>query len=172
DTGVRISPAGQIALKEYFEDPFTAIVAEPDGYPGLLEGLSGLEKAIGQGSLKIKDRLARRSVEEIELISNGSLHEFQDKAKAIEDMRTKYADSDVYAKNQALSDSFNEAKRNLEYHTNYILKIASDIERQIEKVGEFRERIESEIQKAFKEKVSIQIDDLELEPLLEKCKLD
>ncbi|MHA1480414.1 MAG: hypothetical protein ACTSQZ_03195 [Candidatus Thorarchaeota archaeon] len=172
DTGVRISPGGQKALKEYFEDPFIAIATESDGYPDLLEGLEGLQKAIQQGSLKIKDRLARRSIEEIELIAKGSLKEFQERAKAIENMRTEYAGSDVYQKNQDLSDAFNEAKKNLNYHNNDILKIASDIERQIEKVEEFRERIEEEIQKAFGEKVTIQIDDLELEPLLEKCRLN
>ncbi len=172
DTGVRISPGGQKALKEYFEDPFMAIATESDGYPDLLEGLAGLQKAIQQGSLKIKDRLARRSIEEIEIIAKGSLKEFQERTKAIENMRTEYAGSDVYQKNKDLSDAFNEAKKNLDYHNNDILKIASDIERQIEKVEEFRERIEDEIQKAFEEKVSIQIDDLELEPLLEKCKLN
>ncbi|MHA1576305.1 MAG: hypothetical protein ACTSU3_02980, partial [Candidatus Thorarchaeota archaeon] len=172
DTGVRISPGGQKALKEYFEDPFMAIATESDGYPDLLEGLAGLQKAIQQGSLKIKDRLARRSIEEIELSAQGSLKDFQERAKAIENMRTEYAGSDVYQKNQDLSDAFNEAKKNLDYHNNDILKIASDIERQIEKVEEFRERIEDEIQKAFEEKVSIQIDDLDLEPLLEKCKLN
>ncbi|MCK5389546.1 MAG: hypothetical protein KAJ36_03605, partial [Candidatus Thorarchaeota archaeon] len=41
DTGVRIGPAGQKALIEYFEDPYTAIAAESNGYPGLIEGLEG-----------------------------------------------------------------------------------------------------------------------------------
>ncbi|MHA1882427.1 MAG: hypothetical protein ACTSUO_05220 [Candidatus Thorarchaeota archaeon] len=171
DTGVRISPGGQIALKEYFEDPFVAIVQEADGYPKFLEGLTGLEQAITQGSLKIKDRLARRSCEEIELIRNGSLKELQEKAKAIEDMRTKYAGSDIYEKDKALSTTLQEAGKNLEYHQNDLLKIGDDIRRQIEKVEEFRERIEAEIKTAFKEKVIIQIGDLHLEPLLEKCKV-
>lgn len=171
DTGVRISPGGQKALIEYFEAPFDAIVQEADGYPNFLEGLAGLEKSIRQGSLKIKERLARRSIEEIELIKNGSLKKLQEKAKAIEDMRTKYAGSDIYAKDKILANTLEEATKNLEYHQNDLLKISDDIRRQIEKVAEFRVRIEAEIKKTFKEKIVIQIGDLKLEPLLEKCKV-
>ena len=64
-----------------------------------------------------------------------------------------------------------EAAKNLEYHQNDLLKIGDDIRRQIEKVEEFRERIEVEIKTAFKENAIIQIGDLHLEPLLEKCKV-
>jgi hypothetical protein len=60
DTGVRVSPSGQKALGEYFEDPLTAIIAEPDGTPSLIEGLEGLQKALDTGKLKLKET---RSVE-------------------------------------------------------------------------------------------------------------
>ena len=78
DTGVRVSPAGQKALIEYFEDPLTAIIGEPDGQPGLIAGLGGLKEAIETGKLKLKDRLARRALEEIKAIETGSLCEFQE----------------------------------------------------------------------------------------------
>jgi hypothetical protein len=73
DTGIRIGPAGQIALNEYFEDPYTAIVKETEGYPGLLEGLTGVQEAIEKNKLDLKDRLGRRAVEEIEAIRKGGL---------------------------------------------------------------------------------------------------
>ncbi len=172
NTGIRISPAGQKALTEYFEDPYVAIVSESEGYPDLIEGLDGLKKAIESGALKLKDRLARRSLEEIDLIANGSLRDLQAKAKDIEDKRTKYAGSDVYAKNKELQAAVDEAKKNLDYHKNDLLRVADDIKREIEKFEDFKSRVETEINEAFDEKISIKVEKLELIPLLEKCKVD
>jgi len=170
DTGVRVSPAGQKALTEYFEDPYTAIGEESQGYPSLIEGLTGLQEAIESGKLPLKDRLARRAVEEVEAIRNGALQKFQDQAKEIENKRHTYAGSDVYSKNEALQDALNEATKNLEYHRNDLLRIRDDITRQISKVNEFKERIEKEIRDAFDERVSIQVE-VSLEPLLEMCQV-
>ena len=170
DTGVRVSPAGQRALTEYFEDPYVAITEESEGYPSLIEGLSGLQEAIEKRKLPLKDRLARRAVEEVEAIRNGALQKFQDQAKEIENKRHTYAGSDVYSKNEALQDALNEATKNLEYHRNDLLRIRDDITRQIDKVKEFKTRIESEISDAFSEKVIIQIE-VSLEPLLEMCRV-
>jgi hypothetical protein len=170
DTGVRIGPPGQKALTEYYEDPYKAIVEESEGYPGLLEGLNGLQEAIEKGRLPLKDRLARRAVEEIVEIRKGGLQKLQNQAKEIEDKRHTYAGSDVYSKNETLQISLNEAKKNLEYHRNDLLRIRDDIARQIDKVNEFKNRIESEILDAFNEKVIIQIE-VSLEPLLELCQL-
>ncbi|MFW9907176.1 MAG: hypothetical protein ACFFEF_01265 [Candidatus Thorarchaeota archaeon] len=169
DTGVRISPSGQKALTEYFENPYAAIAAEPNGYPALIEGLEGLQKGIENGSLKIKDRLARRSIEEIQLLKKGSLQDLQDKAKDIENKRVQYAGSDVYAKNRELAAALDEAKRNLEYHRNDLLKIRDDIRREIEKFEDFKSRVASEILEAFAEAVEIKVETLGLTPLLEKC---
>jgi hypothetical protein len=170
DTGVRVSPAGQKAMTEYFEDPYTAIAIESDGYPALIEGLSGLKEAIEKGRLPLKDRLARRAVEEVEAIRNGALQKLQNQAKDIENKRHTYAGSDVYSQNEALQNELNEATKNLEYHTNDLLRIRDDIVRQIDKVKEFKERIESEILDAFNEKVTLQIE-VSLEPLLEMCQI-
>ena len=170
DTGVRVSPAGQRALTEYFKDPYVAITEESEGYPSLIEGLSGLQEAIEKRKLPLKDRLARRAVEEVEAIRNGALQKFQDQAKEIENKRHTYAGSDVYSKNEALQDALNEATKNLEYHRNDLLRIRDDITRQIDKVKEFKTRIESEISDAFSEKVTIQIE-VSLEPLLEMCRV-
>jgi hypothetical protein len=170
DTGVRVSPAGQKALTEYFEDPYNAITEESEGYPSLIEGLTGLQEAIQSGKLPLKDRLARRAVEEVEAIRNGALQKFQDQAKEIENKRHTYAGSDVYSKNEALQDALNEAIKNLEYHKNDLLRIRDDITRQIGKVKEFKERIEKEIRDAFEEKVSIQVE-VSLEPLLAMCQV-
>ena len=170
DTGVRISPAGQRALTEYFEDPYIAIAEESEGYPNLIEGLTGLQEAIEKRKLPLKDRLARRAVEEVEAIRNGALQKFQDQAKEIENKRHTYAGSDVYSKNEALQDALNEATKNLEYHRNDLLRIRDDIERQIDKVKEFKTRIETEISDAFSERVTIQIE-VSLEPLLEMCQV-
>jgi hypothetical protein len=172
DTGVRIGPTGMKALTDYFEEPLVAIVNEPDGTPGLLEGLDGLKQAIEGGGLKVKDRLARRAVEEIEAIRNGSIQKLQDQAKEIQDKRERYAGSDVYTQNERLQNNLTEATKNLEYHMNDLLKIGDDIKRQIEKVEEFRARIESEILEHFTEKVIIKIDDLGLEPLLQQCSIN
>jgi len=172
DTGVRIGPAGQKALIEYFENPYDAIAAETLGYPALVEGLEGLQKAIENGSLKIKDRLSRRSIEEIDLIRNGALNDLQDKAFKIEEKRTKYAGSDVYAKNRELADELDEATKNLEYHKNDLLKIGDDIRREIAKFEDFKSRVASEILDAFGEKIEIKVETLGLEPLLEKCKIE
>ncbi len=169
DTGVRISPSGQRALAEYFEDPLTAIIAEPEGTPGLIEGLDGLQKALDTGKLKLKDRLARRASEEIEAIKNGSISDLQLQAKGLDEKRRTFAGSDVYKKSAILTERLNEASKNLEYHSNDLLKVGDDIKKQIDRVEEFRTRIESEILESFEEKITIKIDELGLEPLLERC---
>lgn len=168
DTGVRVAPEGQIALIEYFDDPYTAIVKETDGCPGLLEGLRGVEEAIEAGKLDLKDRLARRAVEEIEAVRKGGLQELQSQAKDIEEKRHKYAGSDVYTKSEQLHTAVTEAQKNLEYHTSDLLRIKDDLERQIAKVQEFRTRIESEILESFDEKIAIELE-VSLEPLLKMC---
>lgn len=170
DTGVRIGPPGQRALTEYFEDPYTAITEESEGYPHLLEGLTGLQEAIEKGRLPLKDRLARRAIEEVKAIRNGGLQKLQDQAKEIENKRHTYAGSDVYSKSDVLQNALNEAKKNLEYHSNDLLRIRDDITRQIDKVKEFKTRIESEILDAFNAKVSIDIE-VSLEPLLDMCQV-
>ncbi len=169
DTGVRMSPSGQRALSEYFEDPLTAIIAEPDGTPGLIEGLEGLQKALDTGKLKLKDRLARRASEEIEAITNGSISDLQLQAKELDEKRRTFAGSDVYKKSAVLTERLNEASKNLGYHTNDLLKVGADIKKQIARVEEFRTRIESEILESFEEKITIKIDELGLEPLLTHC---
>lgn len=171
DTGVRVGAAGQKALNEYFEDPYTAIVEENDGYPGLLEGLSGLKEAIKTGKLPLKDRLARRAIEEIDTISGGSLQKLQQQAKGIEDRRHKFAGSDLYVKNEKLQENLNEAGKNLEYHKNDLLRIRDDIEREVARAKDFKERIESEILDSFKEKVKLELE-ISLEPLLGLCVVD
>ena len=82
-----------------------------------------------------------------------------------------YAGSDVYAKAAELAARLEEASKNLEYHQNDLLKIGDDIKREIAKFEDFRDRVQSEILEAFSEKISIQSDDLKLEPLLEMCKV-
>jgi len=166
DTGVRIGPPGQRALTEYFEDPYTAITEESDGYPGLLEGLTGLQEAIETKKLPLKNRLARRAAEEVEAIRKGGLQRLQVQAKEIENKRHTYAGSDVYSKNKILQNALNEATKNLEYHSNDLHRIRDDITRQIDKVTEFKVRVESDILEAFSEKVTIQVE-VSLEPLLE-----
>ena len=168
DTGVRVPPAGQKALIDYFEDPYAAIINEPDGHPGLKAGLGGLREAIEMGKLKLKDRLARRALEEIEAIETGSLSRLQEQAKSIEEKRKNFAGSDVYSKSKELEESLEEATKNLEYHKSDLLKVRDDIERQLEKVKEFKNRIETEILEAFKEKISIEIGET-FEPLLVEC---
>ena len=170
DTGVRVGPPGQKALTEYFEDPYTAITEESEGYPGLLEGLTGLQEAIETKRLPLKDRLARRAIEEVESIRKGGLQKLQDQAKEIENKRDTYAGSDVYAQNEAFQSALNEATKNLEYHSNDLLRIRDDITRQIDKVKEFKGRVETEIFDAFSEKVTVQVE-VSLEPLLDLCKL-
>ncbi|MHA1950223.1 MAG: hypothetical protein ACXAAO_14485 [Candidatus Thorarchaeota archaeon] len=170
DTGVRVGPAGQIALTEYFEDPYTAITSEKDGYPNLLEGLSGVQEAIEVGNLKLKDRLARRAIEEIENMRKGSLNKLQNQAREIQEKRHTYAGSDVYAKNDKLRQELNEAEKNLEYHSNDLLRLRDDITRQIDKVKDFKGRIETEIKEAFGEKVIIMVE-VSLEPLLEMTQI-
>ena len=171
DTGVRIGPAGQKALIEYFDDPYLAIAEEPDGYPGLIEGLNGLEEAIETKKLKLKDRLARRAIEEVEVIKNGGLQELQKQAHEIEEKRRTYAGSDVYTKSEELHANLSEAKKNLDYHKNDLLRIRDDLKRQIGKVNEFKVRIESEILESFSEKVTIQVD-VSLEPLIALCTIE
>ena len=170
DTGVRVGPPGQKALTEYFEDPYTAITEESEGYPGLLEGLTGLQEAIETKRLPLKDRLARRAIEEVESIRKGGLQKLQDQAKEIENKRDTYAGSDVYTQNEAFQSALNEATKNLEYHSNDLLRIRDDITRQIDKVKEFKGRVETEIFDAFSEKVTVQVE-VSLEPLLDLCKL-
>jgi len=169
DTGVRMSPSGQRALTEYFEDPLTAIIAEPEGTPGLVEGLEGLQKALDTGKLKLKDRLARRAFEEIEAIKNGAMSDLQLQAKELDKKRRTFAGSDVYKKSAVLAERLNEASRNLEYHTNDLLKVGDDVRKQIARVEEFKTRIESEILEFFEEKITIKIEKLGLEPLLARC---
>jgi len=168
DTGVRVGPAGQKALTDYFEDPYTAITAEADGYPGLIEGLAGLQVAIETNKLSLKDRLGRRAIEEITIIRNGSLQKLQQQAKEIEEKRHTYAGSDVYTKSAELEANLTEAKKNLEYHKNDLLRIRDDLQRQISKADEFRVRIESEILESFSEKVTIHLE-VSLEPLIALC---
>jgi hypothetical protein len=168
DTGVRVTPDGQKALMDYFEDPLTAIIAEPDGHPALIAGLLGLKEAIETDKLKLKDRLARRALEEIEDIENGSLAELQEQAKSIEEKRRNFAGSDVYSRSRELEENLEEASKNLEYHKNDLLKVRDDIKRQLEKVQEFKSRIETEIVKAFDERITIEIGET-LEPLLDEC---
>ncbi len=171
DTGVRIGPAGQKALIEYFDDPYTAIAEESDGYPGLIEGLNGLQEAIATKKLKLKDRLARRAIEEVEAIKNGGLQDLQNEAHEIELKRRTYAGSDVYTKSEELQANLSEAKKNLDYHKNDLLRIRDDLERQIGKVNEFKVRIEAEILESFTEKVTIQLD-VSLEPLVALCTIE
>ncbi|MHA2380033.1 MAG: hypothetical protein ACXADS_12235 [Candidatus Thorarchaeota archaeon] len=171
DTGVRVGAAGQRALVDYFEDPYTAIVDEPVDYPGLLEGLAGLKEAIETRKLSLKDRLGRRAIEEVNSISSGSLRSLQEKAKEVEDKRRSYAGSEVYAENARLQSSLEEAEKNLEYHRNDMLRVRDDISREVFRVQEHKERIESEILESFEEKVILQLE-IALEPLLEKCVVD
>jgi len=168
DTGVRVGPSGQIALTEYFDDPYAAIVKEAEGCPGLLEGLKGVEEAIMADKLDLKDRLGRRAVEEIEAIRKGGLQELQTQAKDIEAKRHTYAGSDVYKRSEQLQAALSETQKNLEYHRNDLLRIRDDLERQITKVKEFKARIESEVLEAFGEKVAIELE-VSLEPLLKMC---
>jgi hypothetical protein len=171
DTGVRVSATGQKALNDYFEDPYNAIAGESLGYPALLEGLAGLKEAIERDKLPMKDRLARRAIEEIQSISDGSLSKLQEKAKELEEKRHAFADSDVYAKSAKLQDELNEAEKNLEYHRNDMLRIRDDIKRELTRAKDFKVRIESEILESFEEKVSLQME-IALEPLLDKTNID
>ena len=171
DTGVRVGPAGQIALIDYFEDPYTAIAEEREGYPGLLEGLKGLQEAIETKKLSLKDRLARRAIEEVKVIQNGGLQDLQNQAQDIEDKRHTYAGSDVYRQSEELEASLSEAKKNLDYHKNDLRRIGDDLQRQIGKVDEFKARIEAEIRESFTAKVSIQLE-VSLEPLVALCTVE
>ncbi len=171
DTGVRVGPAGQIALIDYFGDPYTAIAEEREGYPGLLEGLKGLQEAIETKKLSLKDRLARRAIEEVKVIQNGGLQDLQNQAKDIEDKRHTYAGSDVYRQSEELEASLSEAKKNLDYHKNDLRRIGDDLQRQIGKVDEFKIRIETEILESFTAKVSIQLE-VSLEPLVALCTVE
>lgn len=171
DTGVRMGPAGQKALIEYFEDPYTAIAEEPVGYPGLIEGLEGLQEAIETKKLPLKDRLARRAIEEVTAIRKGGLQDLQNQAMEIEEKKHTYAGSDVYTKSAELQAKLSEAKKNLDYHKNDLLRIRDDLERQIGKVEEFKVRIESEILESFTEKVTIQLE-VSLEPLVALCTIE
>ncbi|NWF96758.1 MAG: hypothetical protein HXY34_11510 [Candidatus Thorarchaeota archaeon] len=169
DTGVRVGPAGQKALTDYFEDPLKAITADAVGYPALVEGLMAVREAIERGSLPLKDRrLERRAVEEIDAIRSGALAELQTKAKSIDENRRAFAGSEVYQQASRLEHRFEEASKDLEYHTNDMLRVRDEITRQLDKIVEFRARIETEIEQSFQEKVKIEMG-LTLEPLLEKC---
>ncbi|TFH06866.1 MAG: hypothetical protein E4H14_09795 [Candidatus Thorarchaeota archaeon] len=171
DTGVRIGPAGQKALIEYFEDPYIAIAEEAEGYPGLIEGLLGLRQAIETKKISMKDRLGRRAIEEIEVIHSGGLQSLQNQAKEIEDKKHNYAGSDVYRQSKELEARLIEAKKNRDYHNNDLLRIRDDLQRQIAKVDEFKVRIEAEIFESFAAKVSIQLE-VSLEPLVALCTIE
>jgi len=158
DTFVRISPFAQKALIKYFEDPLTAIIEEMDGTPNLIEGLKGLQKSLDTGRLKLKNRLTRRASEEIKSIKSGSMNDLQQQAKDLDRKRQSFIGSDVYKKSAVLTERLNESSKNLEYHTNDLLKIGDDIERQIVRIEEFKTRIESEILRSFEEKITIKID--------------
>ena len=73
------------------------------------------------------------------------------------------------SKNKKLSEELGETAKNLEYHKNDLLRIRDDIKRQIEKVEEYKIRVEKEILELFNEKVIVLIDNLGLEPLLAEC---
>ncbi len=171
ETGVRVGPAGQKALADYFENPLAAITAESDGYPGLVEGLDGLRQALEDGKLALKDRLERRAIEEIEDIRNGSLHDLQNQAKAIDEKRHAFTGSEVYERNTELASRLEEASKNLEYHKNDLLRIRDEITKQLGKIKESKTRIESDLLSAFSEPVVIDVGTT-LEPLLDKCRID
>jgi hypothetical protein len=171
ETGIRVGPAGQKALIDYFENPLVSITAEPDGYPGLVEGLEGLRQALQDGKLALKDRLERRAIEEIEDIRNGSLHDLQSQAKSIDERRRAFAGSEVYERNAELASRLEEANKNLEYHKNDLLKIRDEITKQLDKIKESKTRIESDLLSAFSEPVVIDVGTT-LEPLLDKCRIE
>ncbi|MEM2142251.1 MAG: hypothetical protein QXS20_00170 [Candidatus Thorarchaeota archaeon] len=169
DTGVRIGPDGQKALTEYFEQPLKAILADADGYPALCEGLGAVKESVLKGTLPLKDRrLERRTVEEIDEIRAGSLRSLQMEARALDERRRAFAGSEVYAAVAKLEGRYEEAKKNLEYHTNDLLRVKDEIRRQLDKLKEFKAAIESDILKFFKEQVTIEMGET-LEPLLDKC---
>ncbi|TXT57493.1 MAG: hypothetical protein BAJATHORv1_10195 [Candidatus Thorarchaeota archaeon] len=171
DHGVRVSPAGSKALLDYFEDPYQAIIEEPDGQPGLIEGLEALKQAVETDAFPLKDRLGRRAIEEAESIKKGELFELQEQAKEIERKRKEFADSDVYSKDAKLKVEVEEARKNLEYHQNDLLRVKDDIERELEKMKDYKSRIEKELLKSFSAKVSIEYGET-LEPLLQKCSIE
>ena len=92
-------------------------------------------------------------------------------AKEIEDKRHTYAGSDVYKQSEELESRQLEAKKNLDYHKNDLLRIRDDLKRQIGKVDEFKVRIEAEILESFSEKVNIQLE-VSLEPLVALCTVE
>jgi hypothetical protein len=166
DNCVKVSPFGQKALIKYFEDPLAAIIAEPDGTPGLIEGLEGLQRSLDTGRLKLKNRLTRRASEEIKVIKNGSMTNFQQQAKELDKKRQTFVGSDIYKKSAVLTERLNESLKNLEYHKNDLLKIEDDIRRQISRIEEFKTRIEFEILKLFEEKITIKIDKTSFQKLI------
>jgi hypothetical protein len=168
DTGIRVGPSGQKALVEYFEDPLLAIAKDADGYPSLVEGLDGLREALEDGKLLLKDRLERRAIEEIDDIKNGSLRDLQAQAKALEEKRYRFVDSEIHAKNKELAACVEEAAKNLEYHRNDLLRIRDEITRQLDKIKESEIRIENDILTAFGESITMDVG-VTLEPILEKC---
>ena len=85
--------------------------------------------------------------------------------------RHTYAGSDVYRQSAELEARLTEAKKNLDYHKNDLLRIRDDLQRQIGKVDEFRIRIEAEILESFTEKVTIQLE-VSLEPLVALCTIE
>lgn len=166
DNCVKVSTSGQKALIKYFEDPLAAIIVEPDGIPGLIEGLEGLQKSLDTGKLKLKSRLTRRASEEIRAIKNGSMNNFQQQAKELDKKRQTFVGSDIYKKSAVLTEHLNESFKNLEYHKNDLLKIEDDIRRQIVRIEEFKTRIEFEILKLFEEKITIKIDKTSFQKLI------
>ena len=74
----------------------------------------------------------------------------------------------MYSKNDELAAAVDEAKKNFEYHQNDLLRIRDDIQREVDRVEDYRKRIESEILDKFSEKVKLRLD-ISLEPLLAEC---
>ncbi len=151
-----VYPGGAKAISSYSEDPLNAIYEDDDGYPSLKAALRGLVDTINAGNLSLKDRLQRRAIEESEKILNGSLLKIQKKAKELLSQKNQIlTNSDVYSKLKLLEDNLEEAKRNLEYHQNVLLKAEDDLKSHHEKIREYKSKIESEIYEMIEESVEI-----------------
>ncbi len=151
-----VYPGGAKAISSYSEDPLNAIYEDDDGYPSLKAALRGLVDTINAGNLSLKDRLQRRAIEESEKILNGSLLKIQKKAKQLLSQKNEIlTNSDVYSKLKLLEDNLEEAKRNLEYHQNVLLKAEDDLKNHHEKIREYKSKIESEIYEMIEESVEI-----------------
>ncbi len=151
-----VYPGGAKAISSYSEDPLNAIYEDDDGYPSLKAALRGLIETINAGNLSLKDRLQRRAIEESEKIINGSLLKIQKKAKELISRKNELLqNSNVYTRLKELEDALEEAKRNLEYHQNVLLKSQDDLKKHHEKIHEYKLKIESEIQERIEESVEI-----------------